>query len=236
MQGLFKMFRLNNNTTALTYPPEDDLAAEVEEPPDDLSPLDSTKPFFQPERRNNVSTTSAHERKESLLTRALMQSPPSMPHDAPRSSTISRGPSSFSTQSTASTAELTSDCDMTSPARTASPSPPLPPTRLPPLATAEKNPKSSHIVVAPTSKDQLPSIIDNQESRVEADLGRKRRVMFACGRRDPQPVPKQDAPVQADPPKRKCMLTFACPTRASKERQSLVEEVLKDKNETTKPI
>ncbi|KAL9107859.1 MAG: hypothetical protein Q9227_007277 [Pyrenula ochraceoflavens] len=230
------MFRFSTDTTNTASPLDEELNGDVDEPPDDLPPLDSTKPFSETESRPTKPPMPAFDRKQSLLTRALMQSPPSMPHDAPRTTNNARGPSSFSTQSTASTAELTSDGDMTSPARTATPSPPLPPTRFPPLNPMEKEVKDSRIVIAPTNTDQLPSTADNQESRVEANLGRKRCVMFACGRKaSPPPTKNEDAP-PPEQPKRKCMLTFACPTRASKDNQSLAAEVLGKKNEAAHPV
>ncbi|KAL9623951.1 MAG: hypothetical protein Q9160_001704 [Pyrenula sp. 1 TL-2023] len=234
LQGLLRMFRFDN-PASLVAPPEEEMNGDVDEPPDGIPTLERSHTLNHlGEYQYAKAVMPRFDRKESLLTRALVHSPDLIAQTSP-TSLVSRGQASFSTQSTASTAELTSDGGMTSPARTASPSPPLPPARLPTLNGLEKPEKPSKILIAPSSNDQLPPTADVQESRVEANLGRKRCVMFACGRKSPPPpAPKLEEAPQ-DPPKRKSRLTFACPMKAAKEAQSLSSEVLKPKDENADP-
>lgn len=212
------MFRFDNSANVIVPPEEEQ--AEPDEPPDGIPPLERSHTLSHLGEHPYTKSTMPHfDRRESLLTRALVHSPILTSQSSP-TSPVPRDTASFSTQSTASTAELTSDGDMTSPARTATPSPPFPPARLPNLNGLEKNHMPSKVVIAPTSTDQLPSTTDIPESRVEANLGRKRCVMFACGRKNsPPPSPKQEEAPQ-EPPKRKSMLTFACPMKAAKEAAS----------------
>jgi len=218
-QSLLKMFNLSN---APTVPlDEDELSSEADEPPEDqLSPLttlSNTKidPLYQ------RSKAPPHPRRESMLTRAILAESRD-DEQSPQSHTTSRGlstTSSHSTASMASTAELTSDGDATSQSRSATPSPPPPPGRFHNLLNMKK-PPSTHVkvVIAPLTKDDKPAIADAGEAAVEKTLGRKRCIMFACGGTESKSkdsvVPKEE-PVSADPPKRKCALTFACPTRSS---------------------
>ncbi|KAJ5170184.1 Protein of unknown function DUF2457 [Penicillium coprophilum] len=149
-------------------------------------------------------------RKESLLTRALRSSPEiSYPH---------------SNISGVSTAELTSDGGFTSPSLSNTPSPPLPHQMMGNAAMMGK-------------KDTTPKlkVVDASETSVEANLGRKRCISFACGRKTEDknersshvsPSSSQELPPKAEAPKenpteeasiqplkRKTTLTFVCPGR-----------------------
>ena len=116
-------------------------------------------------------------------------------------------------------AELTSDDghSVASPAI----SPPLGPTHprnALPVSEHHLEPKVKivgHDDVTPTTENQTSS-----EKSVEANLGRKRCISFACRPKQepkpaPTPQPKQTEPTS--PPKRKCMLKFVCPTRSTSE-------------------
>ena len=71
--------------------------------------------------------------------------------------------------------------------------------------------------IGPLHKAPVPA---SGEQKVEAALGRKRCIMFACGRKEDskpaevvaKPTP---APAQEEPPKRVCTIKFACPTKIS---------------------
>lgn len=156
------------------------------------------------------------EKKESLLTRAL-RSPDLAPADRGR---VQKGSYPISNASGHSTAELTSDGDLTSPAYSNTSSPPHPPA----------------LQLAPALEPRIASPpSDPNESKVEADLGRKRCISFACARQ-PQPSKepeKKKSPttttttatttvlenVDAAKPQRKTTLKFACPARQSEDKE-----------------
>ncbi|KAL4907344.1 hypothetical protein BDW74DRAFT_148994 [Aspergillus multicolor] len=154
--------------------------------------------------------------KESLLTRALKSSPDSSPTDQHTSSherNLYRS-YSYGNVSGISTAELTSDGGLTSPSLSHTSSPPLLSrlTGRPPVAT--KNVKEPGA--------------GSGESAIEANLGRKRCISFACGRKTedqkPQaPAPRTEPTVKANEPapefKRKTTLTFVCPARVPEPRR-----------------
>ncbi|KAL9136187.1 MAG: hypothetical protein Q9175_002596 [Cornicularia normoerica] len=149
-------------------------------------------------------------RKESLLTQALLTSPELAP------------------LSDAEAPVLTSDGGLTSPTRTTTPSPP------PPVvnhggfallissdsAAPAKGPIGDGIQIAETMGADR-----SREIMVEEGLGRRRCISFACGRQttarkqNDQPSTTQansGMPLKpADPPKRPCMLRFACPMKPS---------------------
>jgi len=219
IQNLLKMFNLSN---APTVPlDEDDLSSEADEPPEDqLSPL-TTIPVSKTDSFYRKSKAPPNPRRESLLTRAILAESRD-DEQVLKSPDTSRGlstTSSHSTASMASTAELTSDGDATSQSRSATPSPPPPPGRFHNLLNLKK-PASPHgkVVIAPLTKDDKPAIADAGEAAIEKTLGRKRCIMFACGGTESEKskdniVPKKE-PVKPEAPKRKCALTFACPTRS----------------------
>jgi len=231
---LLNLFRLSNTPT-VAVDGEEDVAAEADEPPDDqISPLQ----VVFPNKHDTIYKKSPRpqiDRRESLLTRALHGESPGEEQSptATSSNPAFRALSTTSTRSNASmasTAELTSDTGLTSPPRSATPSPPLPPTRQTLLPTSE--------VGALLGKEDSPFRQgDSNEVSVEKTLGRKRCIMFACGKAPEKTTesivePKTEVPVTA-PRKRPTMLTFACPSRESK-CTTLASEVL-EKNSPSPP-
>lgn len=239
MYGTQTSLTMQNLPTTVSSPStaDDDLAAEVDEPPD--LPIEFKKlPTTHTQHHSSESEyykvqPPRYDRKASLLTRALLTSPELAPWEEtalPPVSNLSRGMSTASTHSNASaasTADLTSDGGLTSPARTTTPSPPLPPTTYTGLSGL--HPKAGmrpDLSIGHDGQDQMifhhpPATTNPQESTVEAGLGRKRCITFACGRKSsPQtsnanriaprssPLEKADKPLE--PPKRQCKLRFAC--------------------------
>ncbi|KAL8671991.1 MAG: hypothetical protein Q9168_003527 [Polycauliona sp. 1 TL-2023] len=192
---------------------EDDFPAELDEPPDELirfrrvAPL---KPSSTSTGQCTVSSLPQHDRTASLLTQALLTSDDSTPN------------------SDAEAPPLISDADLTSPARTNSPSPPPPASRSGDLSTipshnamvsnAQDLPK--HVKIAPA----IESPHSSPATDLETGLGRKRCIKFACGRQDTarpeaSQAPKVPAPnlmdAKATHNRRPCMLRFVCPMRSS---------------------
>ncbi|OQV08417.1 hypothetical protein CLAIMM_12695 [Cladophialophora immunda] len=215
MQSLLKMFNLSN---APTLPlGDDELSADADEPPDDqVSPLTIVPTREALYHRSNAPPNT---RRESLLTRAIRAE---SNHEDDTHKLADRGLSTTSSHSTASmpsTAELTSDGD-TSQSRSATPSPPPPSGRFGPLLNLKKT--SPKVVIAPITKDERVAVAEVGEAAVEKTLGRKRCIMFACGGTDSEKskdsvkVSKQKPLTeQPEAPKRKCAITFACPSRTS---------------------
>ncbi|KAI4224000.1 MAG: hypothetical protein L6R36_004999 [Xanthoria steineri] len=193
---------------------EDDLLDELDEPPDELIrfPRATTlKPSSIPAGQCTMPSLAQHDRKASLLTQALLTSDDSAPN------------------SDAEAPLLTSDADLTSPARTNSPSPPPPVSR-----PSGRSPIPSHDTVASDAQSQpkhvkLPTATETTDNSpatdLEAGLGRKRCIKFACGRQDtarPEglqstkpPTPNDAAAKANNSSRRPCMLKFVCPMRAS---------------------
>ncbi|KAL1587936.1 hypothetical protein WHR41_03404 [Cladosporium halotolerans] len=208
----------------------EEVLAEVDEPPDDQGYFGKTvkhtshaphpNPFTRAEMLNAT-------RRESLLTRQLnSENEHSNEEDEPVKSPI-RGlstASAWSTHSTTSTAELTSDDGRSIPSPTTSP--PLRPTStqngLPvtekPLSKEPRIYGLDSIALQDKPKETKP------EEAVEAGLGRRRCITFACGNkgkeRPPTPPPSTEEDKPASPPKRKCTIKFACPARAGAENKS----------------
>ncbi|KIW65786.1 hypothetical protein PV04_08011 [Phialophora macrospora] len=211
MQSLLKIFNMSN---APTVPLDDDeLGAEPDEPPDDqvspLTPLGSNATLYC------RSMAPGYSRRESLLTRAIMAE---NKHEDDVHGFPSRGLSTTSSHSTASmpsTAELTSDGD-TSQSRSATPSPPPPSSRFSQILNLRK--ASPRVVIAPVTKDEKETVAPVGEAAVEKTLGRKRCIMFACGgtesEKSKENLSKEESG-EPQAPKRKCALTFACPTRST---------------------
>ncbi|EME48962.1 hypothetical protein DOTSEDRAFT_67865 [Dothistroma septosporum NZE10] len=206
----------------------EDLHVEADEPPDERTPR-STRTPCKPHAYNKADP-AIYNRRESLLTRQLHSETEhtdeeDASHAPPR--TLSTQ-STWSNPSTVSTAELTSDDghSVASPAI----SPPLPPTAIR---------GALPIIEKPLARE--PQILEQEdrvaspEQSVEAGLGRKRCISFACGDKDknapisqPGPLPgatttkefkHQNDPTS--PPKRKCALKFVCPTRNSADKQAV---------------
>ena len=211
--NLFKMLLSPSSRPAAD---EADLAEDLDEPPDH-----HLQASIHSDDGIMFARPAIPERQESLLTRALKSSPdlssadPSNLHD----STYTYRSYPHSNISGISTAELTSDGGLTSPSLSNTPSPPLPPQMM------------SKPAPMATRKDLAPKVrvVDSNETSVEANLGRKRCISFACrpkadasNQRKPSPAPAPArAPVSSpaqetpEPPKRKSTLTFVCPGRQS---------------------
>lgn len=193
------------------------MTEDMDEPPDhrflDTSPtMDDGVVYMK-------SPTSMTDRNESLLTRALKSSPVGSPTDQPTSSheqTFYRQ-YSYGNISGISTAELTSDGGLTSPSLSHTSSPPLP------SQMATRPPLATHNSGKEAGAD------GTGESAIEANLGRKRCISFACGRKTEEPKPQVQTPRRASPakdneptatePKRKTTLTFVCPARAPESKR-----------------
>ncbi|KAI9798084.1 MAG: hypothetical protein M1833_004981 [Piccolia ochrophora] len=223
------------NSANLSAASDEDMVAELDEPPDQsggqprqhtvsMDPLNYPSGFEKMVPR-------ASDRKRSLLTQALVSSPElGFPdgHSEPASRPADQGQvmsasSSRSTTSATSMADLTSDNGLTSPARTNTPSPPLPASafgvQLPSTVKAPILPRTvdeeKRLAVAVSD---APSA--SQESVVEAGLGRKRCITFACGRNksskdNPSPskatVTRAEDKKLEEPPRRAYALKFSCP-------------------------
>ncbi|KAI9866346.1 MAG: hypothetical protein M1813_001468 [Trichoglossum hirsutum] len=220
---------------------DEELATEADEPPDEL--IQFIHPQWShrhtPDTEFHKASVLNSERRESLLTRALT-GPESPPIGQPREN-LSGGMSTASTCSNTSVADLTSDGGITGPSRTNSPSPPLPPNMYPTLIGLPHLSKLPATVSPPIGQEPKDLVASHapeptstgiiQESKVEAGLGRKRCITFACARKSPSDFggetklevtsPKTTvafgsqgpgSPISVAP-RRPCLVTFACPTR-----------------------
>ena len=209
--NLLKMIITPNSSSR---PSHDDaeLPEDLDEPPDQHH-------IQNPPIHDDVMLTRpALVQKESLLTRALKSSPemsPTEKHLPPmHESAYSYRSYPHSNISGLSTAELTSDGGLTSPSLSNTPSPPLPPQMMGRMGRPT--------MAGQKEVSQRVRVVDNNEPTVEANLGRKRCISFACGGKSaatqPKPAPpsppKQDT-FEPQPLKRKTTLTFACPGRQS---------------------
>ncbi|KAI8966742.1 hypothetical protein F5Y11DRAFT_1683 [Daldinia sp. FL1419] len=199
----------------MQHAPEDEAAAEVDEPPDNKRLRPETQ--F---KRSAVRKTA--DNSESLLTKALH----SEEETINLSFDSSRRRSMNSNVSLASTADLTSDTGFTSPARTNTPSPPPPVIILPQLNTdlyfdakskftPHRDPQQPMQVAAlskPVGSNGLP-----KDPAVEA-LTKKRCISFACGQKSDTAKPpspqsaEPKAPVEEKPQRKSC-IKFACPAK-----------------------
>ncbi|KLJ13320.1 hypothetical protein EMPG_11749 [Blastomyces silverae] len=216
------MLRLSNTPGAPTSDGEE-ISADADEPPDDRK----LKPYSNLE--NNASQPYAKAKlfipdakKESLLTRALLSSPEPSPIDSPHEASHANGfnrnypPSTYSNISGPSTAELTSDGETKTPPRPESPSPPIPSAFSHLAPTAHGRLQFKAPVAPPT---------DTPGSEIEANLGRKRLITFACGQKFDEETKASSEPVKDTNggPKRKSMLTFVCPSRPTGDSEGNVE-------------
>jgi len=236
--GLQDLFNWHSKTATQTTPSmpavtDEDLPADVDEPPDHRHE-ESLKPDFH----KSEIRPSPMSRKVSLLTQALQQ--PEQETYKPEihvSTDMSRRRSMMSNTSMSSTAELTSDGGLTSPARTNTPSPPFPNTpytsfapfslaakskNLLPVATADMKDSTSqlHDTISVSPKSQAPVAV----------APKKRCITFACpsGRSAtkqapvvPQP-PATVVPV-VEAPKRECKIKWACANPKPADKPSKAE-------------
>ncbi|KAM3418774.1 hypothetical protein BST61_g4744 [Cercospora zeina] len=207
----------------------EELLAEVDEPPDERKARTTwAPPTLSAYASFNKADPRMYQRRESLLTRQLHSEAEHTDDD-----TLSDAPprtlstqSTWSNPSNASTAELTSDDGHS----VASPfhSPPLPPT----IITTHIPAAAKALTKEPNIAEQDNKVADTGSERsVEASLGRKRCISFACGgNKNKNPPTSQPAAPPAEPtapsspPKRKCALKFVCPTRIASEAKPHVEK------------
>jgi len=199
----------------------EELRAELDEPPDEQGSgrLAWSPPKLDPPQIKAVPQDM--RRRESLLTRQLHSETDQSdedhhPQPPPRAMSTH---STWSNQSTTSTAELTSDDGHSVPSPAISP--PLPPTRLQHAVPTHEKVLDRKIKIVEPEDTAAPRQETSAEKAVEATLGRKRCIMFACRDKDERtlkgPSPSKEpekTSVPTSPPKRKCMIKFACPTRA----------------------
>ncbi|QSS56901.1 DUF2457 superfamily domain-containing protein [Histoplasma capsulatum var. duboisii H88] len=224
MNVLTNMFRLSNTPGTPTIDGEE-ISAEADEPPDDRQLKPSSKlENIVPQPYTKARLFIPDAKKESLLTRALLLCGPepssidclSQPSHV-NGSDRNYPPSIYSNISGPSTAELTSDGETKTPPRSDSPSPPIPSgfAHLPTTFRGRMQVKSP---VAPTT--------DIPQSEIEANLGRKRLISFACGRKIDDESKYSSEPVKDTNgvPKRKSVLTFICAPRPTGESGKTVEQ------------
>lgn len=217
-----------------TSPPatsaDDEAVADLDEPPELLSTPRPAPLSLQ--RASFAKSQPPFACKASLLTSALKPgSTTSSPIDDQSDKSPAQEAPCLSVWTTP--AELTSDGGCTSPGtRTSTPSPPLPSGMFHSIAPLFNNNKPE-LPIAVRIRDEetmgsvppipLPS---NPEQTVEAVLGRKRCIMFACGQKEqkttlePPKKPASPDPQPQEPPKRTCTIKFACPTKVSTDASS----------------
>lgn len=213
LHNLLKML-VSSNSPNSQGGQEKDSVEEPDEPPDSHIYSPGGGSLHHSDGPINVKSPKvACKQKESLLTRALMGCPGLSPtnSDTQRLSfynTVASYPQSNA--SGHSTAGLTSDGDLTSPSLSNTSSPPIP-SQLTHTDTLAVEPKTT------------PN--DPRESVVEANLGRKRCISFACGRKvdglDQSKTKANKAETQTDKielPRWKPTITFACPVRELERR------------------
>lgn len=205
----------------LQHAPDDEEAADSDEPPDLALSSNPARTQFQ---RTVVPRIADHS--VSLLTKALQSDEENAPSQ--RHGSLVRRRSMTSNISLASTADLTSDTGLTSPARTNTPSPPLPAisfVRLNrDLLDTKRGVAAAHgdsgigAALAQPSLAPVQRPGQKQDSAVEL-LQKKRRISFVCA---PKPEVKQASgqPQRAEPtvaaegkaPRKTC-IKFACPAK-----------------------
>ena len=224
---------------------DDEIPADVDEPPDHRTPRDQVHPDFY-----KFTVRPQGERKESLLTKALTKGPepePARP-EIQLTTDLTRRRSMISNTSLASTAELTSDGGLTSPARTNTPSPPPPNATYASFAPYSFAAKSIHppepLLAKLETKEavQVPNILSispKAQAPVEA-VPKKRCITFACGggkeaRLKPELAVQEPAPSTATevPKQRVCTIKFACPGPKPSEKSAKAEPT--NTEQTSKP-
>lgn len=200
---------------------EEDAVADVDEPPERLiAPIAEKSDFHR------LAIRPQPLPKESLLTKALASSPESEvarpSHQL--ASGLARQPPVRSLASSLSTADLISDDDLTSPARTSTPSPPLPEafnSSFASFSLGEKpsKPATPHIrFSSPEDQQVTPKRLEPRPDAAVEALVKKRCISFACAGQKPKPAPAPMPPPQtstatpnpSEQPKRTCTIRFAC--------------------------
>ncbi|RFU31801.1 hypothetical protein B7463_g4537, partial [Scytalidium lignicola] len=195
---------------------DEDLVADVDEPPDHHHTLKHADTNFLKSAVRPQTT-----QKESLLTKALTSSEPNSSKTGSHASPdFFRRQSTRSNTSLASTAGLTSDGGLTSPDRTTTPSPPFPNSTYSNFATYTLGPNVDNIPLPPTIRtaDQHHDAVGvSPKANPPANPApRKSCITFACGGKNDKavkPAAAADHPKipTAEVPKRPCTIKFACP-------------------------
>ncbi|TID20986.1 hypothetical protein E2P81_ATG05614 [Venturia nashicola] len=212
---------LQNQPTSSADSPSEEVAGDTDEPPDgkQLANMKQEQPFkkihCQLERKQSLLTQTLHV-SDSESDSSFQDEDEDEDEDVFSPSTRAHSSASnWSRGSFASTADLTSD-GQTTPSRTRSPSPPSPRIRLPMSPTFNMKPFAHPATIKIVENGVDPRIslpVSANEDKVEAGLGRKRCIMFACGKKEEPKVIKIEEPKPVLPAKRPCALTFACPTK-----------------------
>ena len=193
MRGPFKMSRLSNNNNA--HPTDgDEATAEADEPPDDRrDPSKQQDNYYMKEKLTHLDA-----KKESLLTRALLSSPEPSPIE--RSDPLDGwGPKGIVPILSRGSSSTSMSGDDTAPK----------PLNIRNIARPGHSPSPS--------TENRPKTADPRESELEANLGRKRCITFACARKlsvdDQRQALSDTVKTVNEPPvtKRKSALTFVCP-------------------------
>lgn len=207
---------------------EDDAAADADEPPDSTM----ARNYQESPQFRRASVTKARENHASLLTQALQsasegESPDSTPVPASR-----RRRSITSQISLASTADLTSDTGMSTPARTNTPSPRLPSIGFAALPLDKHHAASGLQIIgslprrSTLTNEPAPKPVEAPKDPAVEAIAKKRCISFACAKpKDDAPKPKAlvpaptvaPAPTAAAQPAqpRKTCIKFACTARPS---------------------
>jgi hypothetical protein len=219
------------NTTPPAMTSEEEVVADLDEPPEQgRTPRPATLQLHYSSTTPFTKTKPRFDRQQSLLTTALQaSSAATSPVEEHSDKSPTRGMSTVSTWSNNSvtTADLTSDGGFTSPvSRTSTPSPPPPSSTFRAVMPLfNKKPFDQPVSVVShedenISPTQAAPTQPAGEQNVEAVLGRKRCIMFACGKKDEKKpavvIPKPQPAVQLqEPPKRACTIKFACPSKVT---------------------
>jgi hypothetical protein len=205
-------------------PEEEDFLPDGEEPPDlERTPRPSALGLRDSFKTPFSRSTLRLERKESLLTSALCLNNTSPIEEHGYDKDPSRAMSCTSTWSnnSTSTTELTSDAGFTSSGtRTSTPSPSLLASSFHDMASTFNKTSFRGPVSIVHDDDESISPLQSAtpsagEYGLEATLGRKRCISFACGPKkeknvEPeQPKPRGPAQKTPTPPKRACTIKFA---------------------------
>ena len=185
---------------------DDESTSDDDEPPHFLKMVTPISQRPNLEHRCMASSYFQPSRNESLLTQALLTSPELTP------------------LSDAEAPVLTSDGGLTSPARTTTPSPPPPVINHAGFASLISSDNTAPAKGLAGDEIQVTETLGadrSQEIKVEEGLGRRRCISFACGRQtntrnqqdrsETNRVNTSASLKPIDPPKRSCMLRFACP-------------------------
>jgi hypothetical protein len=187
-------------------------AEDVDEPPERQHQENPQSFTRTPVRR------PSEQPQPSLLTKAIMglSDPDAQEASHYDLTDINRRRSMASNVSIASTADLTSDTGLTSPARTNTPSPPLPEIIISRLNNVVPKAKPVSLVAQGAGADKAKAVADSDSASQEAP--RKRSIQFACNAQPSRPavVVTRPAPVKTpsalEPTRRPC-IKFACPAR-----------------------